>query len=303
MHRPFVSMLFGFVLAATSRTALAGTEEEYAKAEAELKLKEAKAAEKDGKIPVACQLYEESFNHAPDKSSPFAMNVEYDLIQCWAQIGRYRDAYLQATELVKKVPDEESSVGLKKRILEIKQEAPCIKLDVPAHLRNIIDLKPFIDGIEVPPAYWAPAYCWPVNVGEHEITATGRGQTWKTYSVKTHAPRRQYMVGLSNPEPVAPPALAPKSTFSISGLPAILTGVGVALVLGGVPLLACTDKADTKGDDCVNYKHFAAAFAGAGAGIAAVGFGISVAATVSAPTPKTLGAASMNLGVGFVGHF
>lgn len=315
MPRNIVSVLFGFVLSAITGPAIAGNEPTFDMAEAERKLEKARTAHKEFKIALACQLYEESLEIAPDKTSTFAMNVEYDLIECWVLLGHYRDAYLQAVDLAKRVPDKESSDGLKKRVLEIKQEAPCIKLDVPDHLHKIVDFKAFIDGIEVPPAYWAPAYCWPLNVGEHEITVTAPGKMWKARSIKTPVSRRQYVVTLANPEPLPPPPPPLKQRSPINGKYAIGVGSGL-LVLGGVLWVAGVVAENLSQGERSNVNVAAAAFGGLGSGIFATGLGIYVA--TSPPSPKTHDEyefvvpmpsqkgrdyAAMNLGVGIVGRF
>ncbi len=247
---------------------------------------------KTGNYATACALYAESNDFVLD------LQTEADLIECQVKLGLYADAHyrmLAAADKAKAIPDKEAWEWALKRAQEIKEEAPCIVVNVSEELRGIPDLEVSLDGGTIPRGSWNDV-CVPVNLGTHQLHARATRRTWHQQRVTALNPRRHYAVTLTPPflvEPTPPPEkmVSPVKPSAIF-IPSLIFGV-----IGFLPLAVMEHNKNDPTREIV-----AASLFGAAAGCLASGLTV-FASTPYVPqysAPKTT---TISMGVAYRGRF
>lgn len=269
-----IAALESSAMAQNDSTATSATVEDGARKERAKGLRDrADEDMKTGNHATACALYAESNDLVPD------LQTEADLIECQVKLGLYADAHqrmLEAAEKAKAIPDKDAWEWALKRAQEIKEEAPCIVVDVSEELRAIPDLEVSLDGATIPRASWNDL-CVPVNLGTHQIQARAARRTWNPQRTTALVPRKHYLEALARPvvvipEPPPQEKVNPVKPF-VFIIPSAIFGV-----IGLLPLLVMEHNTTDRTREVV-----AASFLGAAVG----GFtsGLTVYATTS-PVPQ-----------------
>ncbi|HRI62664.1 MAG TPA: hypothetical protein PK156_00455 [Polyangium sp.] len=247
---------------------------------------------KTGNYATACALYAESNDFVLD------LQTEADLIECQVKLGLYADAHyrmLAAADKAKAIPDKEAWEWALKRAQEIKEEAPCIVVNVSEELRGIPDLEVSLDGGTIPRGSWNDV-CVPVNLGTHQLHARATRRTWHQQRVTALNPRRHYAVTLTPPflvEPTPPPQKM-KSPIKLG---AIAVPAALFLVAGLAPLIAIKHDGKDPTREIVS-----AAFLGGFMGVATSGVTV-YATTADVPQVGPKQTTLVNIGVVYRGRF
>lgn len=259
---------------------------------AQQKMKDADDAMEKGDYTTACQMYAESNDLVPD------FKTEYALVQCLVKLGLYADAYYRMEDVAARAPDRDSVQWAHEEAQKIKDEAPCISINISEKLRAITDLEVTLDGAVLPRASWNDA-CLPVNCGTHNIRASAPQTAWNPQQTLTLVPGRHYVVALGMPRSLPPPPVPPTMVNPVKPAAfAIPSGIATAVGLIGLAMIAVgPDEKDRRALEIVTT-----------AGLFAGGLGFTTGLIVygtAKPVPQyaTARAGVVNIGAGFQGRF
>lgn len=184
---------------------------------------------KKGEMAAACGHFETA-----DRLDPSLVR-KGTYFGCLEKLGHYLDAYERMLKVAADSKDEQTKRDATAEASRILGEAPCIIIDVADHSLKILELEIAIDGQTLPQGSWGKT-CFPVNLGDHTITATAPLH-WPTRKKEsTIAPKTQYRVTIAPPQikPKNTPSPIPrnpvnKATFAVPGL--LLATIGASSVI------------------------------------------------------------------------
>lgn len=236
MRRAPLLALLGATLV---RTGIASADETDTK-RADTLYQEALALTEKGNYGAACPRYD-----ASQKLDP-ALGTQFNLADCWEHVGLLASAYA-SFGTVERAARAAGKTNLATRAHDrgkaLEQRVARLVIDV----RPLPELAVRVDGVEVP-AVSLPSY--PVDPGDHEITATAPGRVPFRKKVTVASASTVVQLGELARVP-APVERKPARSYRIAG--AAVGGAGVvALVLGAVAGSRAISKRNEARDVCGN---------------------------------------------------
>jgi hypothetical protein len=259
---------------------------------ADQKTVEAKQQFDEHNVSAACRLYE-----VADQLDPSPLR-KADFYGCLEKLGQYTSAAEHWRKVAETLSGQDADYALE-QAKRLEADAPCIIVDVPNNLQEILNLEVAVDGRAIPKVSWGKA-CTPVNMGEHTITAKAPNKGWAQQKHSTMAPQTQYRVTITKPIWEEKPKVIPTKSENPVPLIGFIAPMLVFSLVGGVAALSLN--VDDSNDMKTIKSATAYTFLGAAAGTLTSGIVVYVLAK---PKPSDSGNQTevSGMSIGVMGRF